>query len=243
MKTECREEQLFLIYLELRRSDRKTVMLAKLHRSRTGLHLIFSICLAGLVAACTGVNPASLRRPSSPNEMLLTKPAEWTYQEAPFRPLTFRGTIASGSYVAEYESAEGTYFKGPPGCFSYEAIAVSADDQRIALGKIFEQPCGIFVSKAGSPEMQFYVYQGAQLKLRNGITQNSAPPDPGLIGTQLALNSPAATPSSVAGGAIAGVMVGALIDAERGNLRIYHRQPPSGVLNESMRRIQADTSK
>jgi len=193
--------------------------------------------LASMVAACSGVNPSALRRPNSPSELVLAKSVEWIYQEAPFRPITFRGTIASGKYVAEYESSEGTYFRGPPGCFSYEAIAVSASDQRPALGKVFEQPCGLLVPTANAQNKQLYVYLG-QVKPRAASTGRSESHDPAAIGSQLALNSPTATGASVAGGAIGGALVGAMIAAEQGNLRVYHQQPPPEILNASIRQLE-----
>ena len=206
--------------------------------------ILASLLLTQLVA-CSGINPATLRKPSTPSELVLSNPVEWTYQTSSLRPVTFRGTISPGRYVAEYVGDEGTYFRGPPACFSYVAIAVSAKDQEGTLRTIVEAPCGLFVPKATTESKQLYIYLWKSRARAIGSTV-SVPAMPGVRDssaasstTQLALNTPTASGSSIVGAGVAGVVIDAMVAAEAENLRIYHEQPPAEVLNASIRPAEA----
>ncbi len=186
-----------------------------------------------ILTACSGVNPSTLHVPSRPAEVFLGKTVEWTYQVASLRPVTYRGSISQGKYVAEYESPEGVYFRGPPGCFSSEAIAVSADDQRAALDKVFEQACGLFVPANKTDDVKLYVYLGSQIKLR-GVPSSVSPTtiDTLTSATQITMGMPVA--GSMLGGVIAGAIIDGINAGEKGNLRFYHRQPAPEELKKAL---------
>lgn len=140
---------------------------------------------------------------------------------------------AREKYVAEYESPEGVYFRGPPGCFSSEAIAVSADDQRAALDKVFEQACGLFVPANKTDDVKLYVYLGSQIKLR-GVPSSVSPTtiDTLTSATQITMGMPVA--GSMLGGVIAGAIIDGINAGEKGNLRFYHRQPAPEELKKAL---------
>ncbi|WP_343620321.1 hypothetical protein [Ralstonia sp.] len=201
--------------------------------------LVFTALVVAL-AACSGVDPSTLRRPSQPVELTLTKPVVWTYKQASLRPITFRGSISPGKYVAEYESPAGTYFWGPAGCFASEAIAVSADDQRAALGKVFEHDCGLFVPRNKAEAVKLYGHIGGQVRQRGTETQPVPRTGEAMtLGMQQALNptvAPAApVGATAAGGAIGGAIVAGIIASSQGNLNFYPQQPEADELRKALR--------
>jgi hypothetical protein len=206
-------------------------------RIRCGL-IVTAVVVA--LPACSGVDPSTLRRPSRPAELTLTKAVVWTYKEAPLRPVTYNGSISPGKYVAEYESPSGTYFWGPPGCFASEAIAVSADDQRAALGKVFENDCGLFVPTNKAEAVKLYGHIGSQIRQRGTGHQASPLTDEAVAGgVQQALNPPVVAAAPVgavaAGGAMGGAIVGGIIASSQGNLNFFRQQPATEELRKALR--------
>ena len=103
-----------------------------------------AIALLG-IAACSGVDPASLRAAQGSRSISLSAP--YTYEEYyRMAGTTMIHTLAPGKYMARFEDDAGTYFDGPEKCF---LITAKFDSPEVAARNKAYEPkslrCGIFV--------------------------------------------------------------------------------------------------
>jgi hypothetical protein len=200
----------------------------------TVLGCTVTLVSAFLLSSCAGVAPTSLHKATEQTQIVLAADVQWTERVAPLRPIEMRYTLSKGTYFAEYRDEHGTYFKGPGACYASEAISVSAADQKGLLGKLFELSCGLYVPTNPTSEVKWYRVLGETPRRRDASQSVALPQqtaDPLQIG--IALN-PANPAQGAVGGALAGVAIDALIEAEKGRLHVAGNQPSSGVLRRSI---------
>jgi len=197
--------------------------------------LLLATAATLLLAGCAGVSPSRLLKATEPSELSLTSDVEWEFKLGSLRPMVYRYRLAAGRYVAEYQDANGIYFRGDGDCFSQEAISVSAEDQRIALGKVFVLPCGVYLPRAPEAEAKWFQYVGAPPKLQGSTAAPVSGQDTTTVAMTTALSMyPTQPVQASAGGAIGGIVVAAIIAGEKGNLQISEHQPPTGAIRRAV---------
>jgi hypothetical protein len=186
-----------------------------------------------LLVGCSGVNPSSMQKPKETSHIALNSNIHWTALRG-FKNVEFRYTLAAGTYVSEVEDSEGTYFRGPSGCF---VTNIPGDPKAAVNEKTFLEDCGIFVPKSAAQEVKTYFYLWTSRR-GNGptIASSTSGSDASSVGVMVGMN---AAPTQLgAGAAVGGVTlaaVDALLDAEKGNIKIVDSvQPPRGVLRQAI---------
>jgi hypothetical protein len=128
------------------------------------------------------VTPSHLRKVSTPQTLVLAQDVFYTHQtDKPVEQRYYAGLLA-GSYQAELEDDQGTYFRGT-GLSVVWADAPQARLQHVAQG-------GIWVAKGDAiPKYRMYRYLGSEsTRPRSGV--------PGAQGTEQAANAGASAPAN-----------------------------------------------
>ncbi len=167
------------------------------------------------IAACSGVDPTSLRAAQSPRSVSLAAP--YTYEEYyRMAGTTMMHTLAPGNYTARFEDDGGTYFDGPEKCF---LITARFDTPAIAQQNKAYQPksfrCGIYVPAKRDEMPRVYFYQ----------EQTDTTADPALATPPVPAPDNATQRQARVGGSAGMALVQAMIVAEQKNLHFNRDQP------------------
>jgi hypothetical protein len=111
-----------------------------------------------LLGACGAqIDPASLKSPAAGTVAEL--PSGYIYLTSPggIYDQQTKYELAAATYVAELESDEGTYFRGPAGCLGM-SIATSTNKNQ-PLNQVSRFEGGIFVPRSPDKPARIYYYQ------------------------------------------------------------------------------------
>lgn len=180
------------------------------------------VCL--LLYACGAViDPSRLKRSDPaisaelPNGYVYVSPPAGVYDNQ------FKYELAAGTYVAELEDERGTFFRGPLGCVGNSVAASTWKGQ--PLNQVARSEGGVYVPRSASESAKMYFYRG-------GIASPSLPAQTTTEIVQRA--APSATiGQSAVGGAIAGSLINAMIESERGKIG-FMPGPKDGSLRAAM---------
>jgi hypothetical protein len=186
-----------------------------------------------LLVGCAGVKPSSMKKPKETSHIALNSNVQWTALLG-LKKVEFKYTLAAGTYVSEVEDFEGTYFRGPSGCF---VTNIPGEPKPAVSEKTFLQDCGIYVPKAATQEIKLYLYLWTS-RLGNGSTATSSTSssDASTVGVMVGMNAaPTQMGAGVAVGGVTLAVVDSLTEAEKGNIKILDSmQPPRGVLRQAI---------
>lgn len=187
-----------------------------------------SILLCGLLLAggCS-TNPANLKRPETP--MTLELPAAYKHETGRNRA---RFELPPGVYTAEYEDAEGTYFRGARACVQLWYAGPANKDQ--PADQLITREGGVYLPRKASEPAKIYVYVGSEVQVNPNRPSDGGPVVPASVATDIAARAaPAAgVGTGAVGAALGGAVVDALVAAEKGNL---HFLTPVTGLREAVR--------
>lgn len=192
------------------------------------------VLFAPLFAAGCAVRPEELRRPANEQVLQIEEKVKWK--------LGFWDvTLVPGTYVGKFENDAGTYFMGPPMCVYVSGRAGKDEDPG---GAAWE--CGILLPKKPGNEPSVFHTIGTHRPLTIFYPDDTpdfskvaplAPRQAGASGVNTTLSTvPVSSGAGIVGGALAGAVMGAILEAEQGTFRDFKTQPPKGWL------LQAPTS-
>jgi hypothetical protein len=173
------------------------------------------------IAACSGVDPTSLRAAQGSRSISLSMP--YMYEEHyRMAGTTMVHTLAAGKYTERFEDDGGTYYDGPERCF---LITARFDSPEVAARNPWYEPksfrCGVYLPRAGEMP-KVYFYQADDAPVTTTIVQPLDPAKP--------------PPRQVMLGNVAGyALVDAIIAAERKNLHFNRDQPKDDSLKRALR--------
>ena len=119
---------------------------------------VVTFLLPILLSACGAqIDPASLRSPVA--GAMAELPAGYIYLTHPggIYDQQTKYELTAASYVAELESEEGTYFRGPAGCLGM-SIATSTNKAQ-PLNQVSRFEGGVFVPRSPDKPARIYYYQ------------------------------------------------------------------------------------
>ncbi len=192
-----------------------------------------SLAVLGIASAlqgCTGIQPDRLQPADTDKTVLLR--ASFSYETLnQFSGIRWQWHLAPGRYAAYRQDEAGLYYLGPRQCLSQTLIEPGWGERQSNVGKTLgSHGCGIYIPKDPAKDPKVFLLVGTWQFYPEG----KAPVDQQLypdVATVDAITRtvPNATPLQAGvGGAIGGVVVGALVAAEQGNYAI-HRDQPSGA--------------
>ncbi|MDQ1924109.1 hypothetical protein [Massilia pseudoviolaceinigra] len=202
-------------------------MFPQKYRPCAALALVTSL----LVSGCA-VRPEALRRPANEQVLQIRENVKW---KVGFWDVT----LVPGTYIGKFENDSVTYFMGPPMCLYLSGRA--RNDEAIA-GTALE--CGIQLPKKQGADPMVFTIVGTNRPLTIFHADDTpdfskvAPLAPRPVNTSgvnttvhtTVSTMPVSGGAGIAGGALAGAFLGAMIEAEQGTFREFKTQPAQGWL-------------
>lgn len=194
------------------------------------IHFLMIVVLSLVLTGCGSVPTSSLKVPDTISTIALREKLTYTVE---VKGITSRSvwndTLAEGVYRAEYEDANGTYYRGP-------AVCVTQWLEKFDLGmhfltRVTGHDGGIYVPKNKAQTPWIYYVAGTGVDLTEAAT-NSKPS----ASTPIPVTVPAPlSTGQVVGGNVAIAAVAAIgLAHERGNLAKLEQQPNSELLRTAI---------
>ncbi len=116
---------------------------------RSSILILACVFLGGCGAAATVFDPADLQAPSANRAIRLDQDYLYENHLGGINNVLAKITILAGRYQAEYQDAEGMYFRGPAGCFRTVYVDSTAP------GLVAD--CGIYLPSAAGLAPRVYI--------------------------------------------------------------------------------------
>ncbi len=221
------------------------------------LPLTLSLASTLLLSGCaTPINPNNLTPPKQPRCIKITAPIE-SHESKGLLDIKWTTRIASGLYISEWENADGTYFRAPPGGIYIVRDEVANDPPAPLTPRYFNG--GIWIPKQEAKPALLYTYSSTEDAIVKPVPSDASCDNAvlisgsqaqgvstiafavggtiggasgGIVGRSMANDSAIsygqAAGVGAAGGAISGVIIASLINLDAGKI---YTQPQSKDLN------------
>jgi hypothetical protein len=128
------------------------------HISASWARKVVTFLLPILLSACGAqIDPASLKPPAAGTVAELTGGYVYLTRPGGIYDQQTKYELTAASYVAELESDEGTYFRGPAGCLGMSISTSTNKNQPLNQVSRFEG--GVFVPRSPDKPARIYYYQ------------------------------------------------------------------------------------